>query len=391
VLSDSSNSQSVDMNVIDLTKRASKEQLLFDYAAFTNESYFIEVIKDLQGYVLIINNERQIIYANQTLLDLLCLNDSIDLLGVRYGEAINCINANLVTTGCGTSENCKFCGILNTILDCQKLNKKVSNEATVFQNLTGVNKSIDLLVKCTSINLPSISCLLLHLEDCSEKERKSSLDSIFFHDILNTAGLLKGLSDLILKLDAGNETSGKYIKIMNDLTSKLMDEINSQKILIQAENGKLQLKINSITSLEIIEESVSYLSFQNDIISHKLCIDESSINCNIQTDLALLRRVLINMLKNALEASNRTESISIGCKVEKESVVFYVKNNAFIPIENQTEIFKRSFSTKAKTGRGLGTYSMKLIAEQYLGGRIFFVSSETDGTTFYIRIPFAIQ
>ena len=45
-----------------------------------------------------------------------------------------------------------------------------------------------------------------------------------------------------------------------------------------------------------------------------------------------------------------------------------------------------TFSTKG-AGRGLGTYMLRFLTEQYLGGSAEFSSSEKDGTTFRIRIP----
>jgi sensor histidine kinase regulating citrate/malate metabolism len=51
------------------------------------------------------------------------------------------------------------------------------------------------------------------------------------------------------------------------------------------------------------------------------------------------------------------------------------------------QLFQRSFSTKAATGRGVGTYSMRLLGEQYLGGRVEFTSREPDGTTFTLILP----
>ncbi len=49
------------------------------------------------------------------------------------------------------------------------------------------------------------------------------------------------------------------------------------------------------------------------------------------------------------------------------------------------QIFQRSFSTKGG-GRGIGTYSMKLLTEKYLHGEIHFTSTNPKGTTFYIEI-----
>ncbi|MBK7132833.1 MAG: hypothetical protein IPH69_08460 [Bacteroidales bacterium] len=51
--------------------------------------------------------------------------------------------------------------------------------------------------------------------------------------------------------------------------------------------------------------------------------------------------------------------------------------------EVQMRIFQRSFSTKGK-GRGLGTYSIRLMTENYLHGKVSFVSNEADGTVFSV-------
>jgi signal transduction histidine kinase len=55
--------------------------------------------------------------------------------------------------------------------------------------------------------------------------------------------------------------------------------------------------------------------------------------------------------------------------------------------EVQARIFQRSFSTKAQRGRGLGTYSMKLLGERYLGGAVSFVSAAGTGTVFSVTLP----
>jgi signal transduction histidine kinase len=52
----------------------------------------------------------------------------------------------------------------------------------------------------------------------------------------------------------------------------------------------------------------------------------------------------------------------------------------------RSNIFRRYFSTKGGN-RGLGTYGMKLLTEEYLGGEVSFRSSEQEGTTFTFVIP----
>jgi signal transduction histidine kinase len=57
-----------------------------------------------------------------------------------------------------------------------------------------------------------------------------------------------------------------------------------------------------------------------------------------------------------------------------------------MPESVRLQVFKRSFSTKG-SDRGLGTYSIKLLTENYLGGEVGFASEEGNGTTFWVKLP----
>ena len=92
------------------------------------------------------------------------------------------------------------------------------------------------------------------------------------------------------------------------------------------------------------------------------------------------------MVKNALEASGNGQTVTLACGVDGNSVWFEVHNPAFMPRNVQLQIFQRSFSTKGD-GRGLGTYSIKLLTEQYLGGRVWFETDEVRGTVFKVSLP----
>jgi sensor histidine kinase regulating citrate/malate metabolism len=91
------------------------------------------------------------------------------------------------------------------------------------------------------------------------------------------------------------------------------------------------------------------------------------------------------MLKNALEATPENEVVEMGVKSTKDGIMFWVQNPGVMPRDVQLQVFQRSFSTKGHN-RGLGTYSMKLIAERYLKGKIDFVSKQGTGTNFFILL-----
>jgi sensor histidine kinase regulating citrate/malate metabolism len=61
-----------------------------------------------------------------------------------------------------------------------------------------------------------------------------------------------------------------------------------------------------------------------------------------------------------------------------------------MPKDVRQQVFQRSFSTKG-TGRGLGTYSMKLLGEKFLNGKVSFKSTAAAGTVFSLELPFNLK
>jgi sensor histidine kinase regulating citrate/malate metabolism len=57
-----------------------------------------------------------------------------------------------------------------------------------------------------------------------------------------------------------------------------------------------------------------------------------------------------------------------------------------MPEAVRMQIFQRSFSTRG-TGRGIGTYSIRLLTEKYLKGTVVFTSSDPEGTIFFVELP----
>lgn len=111
----------------------------------------------------------------------------------------------------------------------------------------------------------------------------------------------------------------------------------------------------------------------------------------INTDVSLLMRVLANMLINAFEADDSDHEVLLNVDTQGDEIVFSVWNHSHISPSVSRRIFQRNFSTKHELGRGLGTYSMKLIGEKLLGGRVYFESTRQKGTRFFLALPIDAQ
>ena len=91
------------------------------------------------------------------------------------------------------------------------------------------------------------------------------------------------------------------------------------------------------------------------------------------------------MVKNGLEATASGGTVRLSYDGANGRHCFKVWNPGKIDDDVIPRIFQRYFSTKEGRGHGLGTYSMKLLGERFLGGKVQF-STGDDGTTFEISL-----
>lgn len=302
--------------------------------------------------VAILNQERQIVFGNKELLNLINVTDFKFLIGKRPGEALNCVNSAIMAAGCGTSENCAYCGAVNSILESQETMQKITKACRITTNDNSVHEFLDLKVTTAPFNFQGHQYFILSIEDMSDKNRRAMLEKLFFHDILNIVGSLKGVSDLLVRSKTDDESSGKYIGIVNNLSKELLDEILSQRVMVFAEEGELIPTYESINTLEIMQEVVSYLSHNSVCANKKIEILEEAYSGLINSDPMLLKRVIINMTKNALEATAKSGTVYLNCFIEDAFVLFTVRNIGEMPSNVKAQVFQRSFSTKGKGREG---------------------------------------
>jgi nitrogen-specific signal transduction histidine kinase len=365
-------------------KRASDSEIEADYEILNNTEWIKSFLNTMPEVVAILNPERQIIFGNDELMKLLEISDLKKMIGKRPGEALKCVNSSVMEAGCGTCEKCRYCGAVNSILESQLTSSKVTKDCRITTEENGLHEFLDLKVTTAPFSFNDNLYFILSIEDISDRNRRAILERLFFHDILNIVGSLKGISDLLIRSNNDADTSEKYIGIVNDLSKELLEEILAQRVMVFAEQGDLQPSFSPVNTLEILNDSVNYLSHHKVSKEKIIEIDLQASSISISSDPMLLKRVILNMLKNALEATPKGGKVSLNCKQVDSVIQFTVRNPGQIPIEVQSQIFQRSFSTKGK-GRGLGTYSIKLLTERYLNGSVGFTSTTEDGTEFFVK------
>ena len=365
-------------------ERTTTEQILKEYELVGSQKIFTEIFGTITGIGGVIDKNRQIVYANDELLTLLGIKTLEPILGKRPGEFISCIHSDEEESGCGTSHACAYCGAVNAILESQRTGMKSMRETQVSTIIDGKHKSWDLNVISTPVSFNGEVFYILVLQDISDEKRRAALERIFFHDLLNSMGALNGLLSILREETNPNETR-ELIKLSEDISRNVIDEILSQRQIRAAENGELKVNIELCNSVELLDSAIEKINFHEAGNGKNIVRTEDSLNMFFAIDNILLQRVIINLLKNALEATQLNGTVTSGIRENEDKIIFWVKNDQLIPKDVQMQLFLRSFSTKG-TGRGLGTYSIRLLTENYLEGKVSFVSNEAEGTVFSIEL-----
>ena len=140
------------------------------------------------------------------------------------------------------------------------------------------------------------------------------------------------------------------------------------------------------TDLKQLIRSVAELYNNDENVRITLQLPNSDLRIKCVPDE--IRRVLINLLKNGIEASNSSPSkIEVRLFKSGEFATISISDNGKgIPDEDKDRIFVPNFSTKS-SGTGLGLAITKKIIDAH-EGRITFTSQLDRGTIFTIKLPF---
>jgi K+-sensing histidine kinase KdpD len=369
-------------------RRSPNKVILKDHKRLVDSNYIVEISESSNTMFMILNINRQIIIANKKLINLINLPYS-NVLGQRPGEIFNCINSKKLKSGCGTHLFCKECGASKAIAAAIK-GISQENECRISSKIDGKNVSFDLSINCQPMIFDEKKHVLMSVIDISDKKRREILEKTFFHDIMNTVGGVYGYVKILQKRLRNNPEEQKIANIATNLTDRLIKEIKSQQVLLDAENNKLTLNLAKVDVIKLIQDATDLIKENSFIGKCNFKQSSSHKEIIIKTDEIILHKVLLNLIKNAAEASKENQTVTIKSLLKNNEIRILIHNQSYIPEDIQHQIFQRSFSTKGGN-RGIGTYSIKLFTENYLDSEVWFESSVKKGTYFYLNLPTNMQ
>ena len=213
-----------------------------------------------------------------------------------------------------------------------------------------------------------------------EKELKLALFKLT-HEIKNPIAVCKGYLEMLNPKN--KEKIEKYLPIIKDEINRTLTIINDF-----SDYGKLKIEkeeVDLIMLMEDLEESLLPLLKEKEI-EVKFLIKEEEIY--LELDYNRIKQVLINIIKNAIEAQddNRKLKIIVSVKKLKEEVQIKIEDTGIGMSKETLEKISKIFYTTKQNGTGLGVALSKEIIEQHQG-TIYYQSELGKGTKVVILLP----
>jgi signal transduction histidine kinase len=218
------------------------------------------------------------------------------------------------------------------------------------------------------------------------------------HDLRSPLAVISGVINFFTSGRLGDLTPEQknMVSMMERNTQNLIELVNDLLDASKLESGTMRLEPAPVDLRGLVEElheQMLPLAAEKEIA---LETDLPAELPQLQADRAKLRRVLVNLVSNALKFTPKGGRINVGAAREGAFVRVSVADTGVgIPPEDQRDIFDkyaqaRSRATRSEKGTGLGLYITRQLVELH-GGKIGVKSEVGKGSTFSFTIPIAEQ
>lgn len=244
------------------------------------------------------------------------------------------------------------------------------------------------------ITLGDKQCYLGVLVDIEDKKQREESMALFErlniigemaagigHEVRNPLTTVRGY----LQLFQRKEPFGAYREQLTTMIEEL-DRANSiiTEFLSLAKNKSIEMTHGNLN--QIIHTLFPLLQADAFHLGHQIAVETNNIP-NIQLDEKEVRQLILNLVRNGLEAMQGTGKLTISTEVANNSVILAISDTGSgIPAEILAKL-GTPFVTTKESGTGLGLPVCYRIAQRH--SAIIDVDTNEQGTTFFVQFPIA--
>lgn len=223
------------------------------------------------------------------------------------------------------------------------------------------------------------------------------------HDIRTPINGICGMVDIADHYADDVEKQSEYREKVKSASHLLLEMLNDVLDMSKLESGEVMLEEIPLKLISILEEVLVVIGQMAAEQNIRIIWEEKEIiHWNLIGSPIHVKRILMNILSNAVKYNKENGDIYISCREivsdqpEMTTIEFTCRDTGIGMAEAfQKQIFEpfaqeHTGSRTRFAGTGLGMPITKKLVEK-MGGTIAFESEEGAGTTFVIRIPFKID
>lgn len=224
------------------------------------------------------------------------------------------------------------------------------------------------------------------------EQLRKDVEAITRHDLKSPIDGILGCAEMMVKQHQtlSSADMGRFSQLIRDSARQLREMVNLSLNLLKMEQGTYEVTLEPIDLLPILRR---IQSDNQEMVERKRleillqvdgCLDSPETAFFILGDATLCYTMLANLYRNALEASEQGQQVSVSLERGEKAVVA-IHNAGVVPEEMRLNFFKKYATFGKKGGTGLGTYSARLMAKTQQG-EIQMHSSAEAGTTVTITL-----
>lgn len=215
-----------------------------------------------------------------------------------------------------------------------------------------------------------------------EQDSWTKLIRVLTHEIMNTVSPIASLSDALSKSMDENGHSELDVKsgldTISDSSKNLIKFVETYRQL----SGVARPLRKAVDLQELMDQVISLNSEYAASCGASCVYRPEEADLMIYADEGQISQILINLIKNALQAGAKHIDISARMGKEDEVIVQVANDGAPIPVSAQEQIFVPFYTTK-KEGSGIGLSLARQIMRQH-NGTIDLVRSDVNQTVFQL-------
>jgi two-component system OmpR family sensor kinase len=247
---------------------------------------------------------------------------------------------------------------------------------------TGSGDELDRLAK-------TLNDMLGRLDDAFHQMRQFSADAS--HELQTPLTILKGEMEVALRSPRKPEEYQRVLESGLEEIDRISQLVEGLLLLARADAGMLRLDLRPVELKELLQEIYEQMKVVAD--DHSVSLQTAPMeSVSIQGDRENLRRLLLNLVDNAIKYTPGAGNVTLSVQAEGEWAAVRIFDTGIgLSKDEQDRIFTRFYRavearSQGEGGAGLGLCIAESIAEAH-GGRIQVESTPGQGSTFTVLLP----